>query len=97
MPTTKQREKILEVLRQTLEPRAEVHAMWEGGAAVFQRVDEWSDDAAAKLARACAKILLAAGCQPVPDRGPGGNDLADKQQQAAGWFYEEIARQDQGS
>lgn len=34
---------ILHALRATLEPRRDVLAMWEGGAAAFDRVDEWSD------------------------------------------------------
>jgi hypothetical protein len=34
---------ILHALRTTLEPRPDVLAMWEGGAAAFDRVDEWSD------------------------------------------------------
>ncbi len=36
-------EHIITALRQVLEPRADVLAMWEGGAAAFDRVDEWSD------------------------------------------------------
>jgi hypothetical protein len=34
---------ILTGLRQALEPLPYVNAMWEGGAAAFHRVDEWSD------------------------------------------------------
>ena len=37
------RSAILTTLRQALEPLPYVHAMWEGGAAAFGRVDEWSD------------------------------------------------------
>lgn len=37
------REVILSALRQALEPLDYVNAMWEGGAASFSRVDEWSD------------------------------------------------------
>ncbi|MCB0713665.1 MAG: nucleotidyltransferase domain-containing protein [Ignavibacteriae bacterium] len=37
------RETILERLRSTLEPLSYVDAMWEGGSAAFNRVDEWSD------------------------------------------------------
>jgi len=37
------REAILTGLRQALEPLPYVNAMWEGGAASFDRVDEWSD------------------------------------------------------
>jgi predicted nucleotidyltransferase len=34
---------VTETLRRTLEPADYVLAMWEGGAAAFGRVDEWSD------------------------------------------------------
>lgn len=34
---------ILNALTAALEPRPEVYAMWTGGAAAFNRVDEWSD------------------------------------------------------
>ena len=37
------REAILKTLRDALEPLDYVQAMWEGGAAAFKRVDEWSD------------------------------------------------------
>jgi hypothetical protein len=37
------REAILQALRTRLEPLEFVHAMWEGGAASFRRLDEWSD------------------------------------------------------
>ena len=37
------REQILAALESALEPLDYVHAMWEGGAAAFNRVDEWSD------------------------------------------------------
>lgn len=37
------REDIIEVLRGVLEPKDYMYAMWEGGAAAFGRVDEWSD------------------------------------------------------
>lgn len=37
------REQILTALQQALEPLDYVHAMWQGGAAAFGRVDEWSD------------------------------------------------------
>ena len=37
------REKILTTLRAVFEPLPYVYAMWEGGAASFDRVDEWSD------------------------------------------------------
>ena len=37
------REEIIDALRQRLEPLDFVLAMWEGGAAAFGRVDEWSD------------------------------------------------------
>jgi len=37
------RSSILSALRAALEPLPFVHAMWEGGAAAFGRVDEWSD------------------------------------------------------
>jgi hypothetical protein len=34
---------ILQALRNALEPLGYVHALWEGGAAAFDRVDAWSD------------------------------------------------------
>ncbi|MBF8284247.1 MAG: Nucleotidyltransferase protein, partial [Anaerolineales bacterium] len=37
------RSSILTALRAALEPLPYVHAIWEGGAAAFGRVDEWSD------------------------------------------------------
>jgi hypothetical protein len=37
------REGLLDALRERLEPLPHVHAMWEGGAVGFGRVDEWSD------------------------------------------------------
>lgn len=37
------RETILRALQEALEPLPFVHAMWQGGAAAFGRVDEWSD------------------------------------------------------
>jgi hypothetical protein len=37
------REKILAALKQKLEPLSYVNAMWEAGAAAFDRIDEWSD------------------------------------------------------
>jgi hypothetical protein len=37
------REDVLSALVATLEPLEQVHAMWEGGAAGFDRVDQWSD------------------------------------------------------
>jgi hypothetical protein len=37
------RHDIITTLRVALEPLDYVHAMWEGGAAAFNRVDEWSD------------------------------------------------------
>lgn len=37
------RETILTALRRTFEPLDYIHAMWEGGAVAFNRVDEWSD------------------------------------------------------
>lgn len=42
MPTLN-RQDILAALKTAMEPRPYVHAMWEGGAAAFNRVDEWSD------------------------------------------------------
>lgn len=41
--STLTREEIIEALRARLEPLDYVQAMWEGGAAAFNRVDEWSD------------------------------------------------------
>lgn len=40
---TVEREDILNSLKDALEPLGFVGAMWEGGAAAFGRVDEWSD------------------------------------------------------
>jgi hypothetical protein len=37
------RETIVEILTRALEPLEFIHALWEGGAAGFGRVDEWSD------------------------------------------------------
>ena len=37
------RKQILEKLIATLKPLDYVHALWEGGAAAFNRVDDWSD------------------------------------------------------
>jgi hypothetical protein len=37
------REHILTALQQAIEPLPYAHAMWQGGAAAFNRVDEWSD------------------------------------------------------
>lgn len=37
------REIIIQTLVDALEPLAYVHAFWEGGAAAFNRIDEWSD------------------------------------------------------
>ena len=37
------RQTILAAIRQALEPLGYIQAMWEGGAAAFGRVDEWSD------------------------------------------------------
>lgn len=38
-----ERDTVLSAIRSVLEPWERVHAMWEGGAAAFDRVDEWSD------------------------------------------------------
>ncbi len=37
------RQHILDAIQNLLEPRPEVKAFWQGGAAAFDRVDEWSD------------------------------------------------------
>ncbi|MCB9452625.1 MAG: nucleotidyltransferase domain-containing protein [Anaerolineaceae bacterium] len=37
------RETILDAVQTTLQPLDYVHAMWQGGAAAFNRADEWSD------------------------------------------------------
>ncbi len=37
------RKKIIQALVKALEPINYIHAFWEGGAAAFDRVDEWSD------------------------------------------------------
>lgn len=37
------RQQIIAAIREALEPLDFVYAMWEGGAASFHRVDEWSD------------------------------------------------------
>ncbi|MBN2149636.1 MAG: hypothetical protein JW726_19770 [Anaerolineales bacterium] len=42
-PCSLDRETILSALKETLEPLDYVYAMWEGGAAAFGRVDQWSD------------------------------------------------------
>ena len=36
-------EQVLQVLVEALEPLEYSHALWEGGAAAFNRLDEWSD------------------------------------------------------
>lgn len=41
--STLTRQEIIQALRARLEPLDYVQAMWEGGAAAFNRVDEWSD------------------------------------------------------
>jgi hypothetical protein len=41
--STVTRQTILTALREALEPLDYIHAMWEGGAAAFNRIDEWSD------------------------------------------------------
>lgn len=38
-----ERSRIVEALVEALEPLPTVHAMWEGGAAAFSRLDKWSD------------------------------------------------------
>ena len=37
------REVIVQTLTDALEPLDYIHAFWEGGAAAFERIDEWSD------------------------------------------------------
>lgn len=37
------RDDVIAAVRNVLEPEPHVYAMWEGGAAAFGRVDEWSD------------------------------------------------------
>lgn len=37
------REIVIQTLVDALEPLDYVHALWEGGAAAFDRIDEWSD------------------------------------------------------
>lgn len=37
------RQQIISALTQALEPQPFIYAMWEGGSAAFDRVDEWSD------------------------------------------------------
>ncbi len=37
------RDEVIGAIRESVEPLAHVHAMWEGGAASFDRLDEWSD------------------------------------------------------
>lgn len=41
--TSAQRRRIIEAVRVALEPQSWAHALWEGGAASFDRVDDWSD------------------------------------------------------
>lgn len=61
MPTLT-RDQILTALQNALEPLPYVHAMWQGGAAAFNRVDEWSDIDLQidvddeRLAEACAVV-----------------------------------------
>ena len=43
MNTPLTRAEILVTLRAALEPLPYTHALWEGGAAAFGRVDDWSD------------------------------------------------------
>lgn len=40
---TLERDELVTALVETLEPLPYIHAVWEGGAASWQRVDEWSD------------------------------------------------------
>jgi hypothetical protein len=42
-PTTIPRESILAALKAAVEPLEYTHAMWEGGAAAWNRIDQWSD------------------------------------------------------
>jgi len=42
-PKTLTRDIIIQTLVDALEPLDYVHAFWEGGAAAFDRIDEWSD------------------------------------------------------
>lgn len=42
-PTRLTKNEIIFALREVLEPLDYTHALWEGGAAAFERVDEWSD------------------------------------------------------
>ena len=37
------RDEVLKALVNSLEPLNYVHAFWEGGAAAYDRIDEWSD------------------------------------------------------
>ncbi|MFX0097428.1 MAG: hypothetical protein ACFE7E_06685 [Candidatus Hodarchaeota archaeon] len=37
------RDKVLKALIKSLEPLDYIHALWEGGAAAYKRIDEWSD------------------------------------------------------
>jgi hypothetical protein len=62
------REAILAGLRGALEPLPHVYALWEGGAAAFDRVDEWSDidvmvdvedERAAEVMALCERTLAA--------------------------------------
>jgi hypothetical protein len=43
VPKNITRNDIIQVLKETLEPLNYIHALWEGGAAAFSRIDEWSD------------------------------------------------------
>lgn len=43
LPHSLTREHILTSLQSAIEPLPYAHAMWQGGAAAFNRVDEWSD------------------------------------------------------
>lgn len=43
MSTQLSRQQIIAALTQALEPQPFIYAVWEGGSAAFDRVDEWSD------------------------------------------------------
>ncbi len=65
------RKVILQALRKALEPLGYVHAMWEGGAAAFDRVDEWSDiDLQVDAEDACIADVVKAAEQALEALSP---------------------------
>ncbi len=97
--STLDREAIVSALRQALEPLDHVYALWEGGAAAFDRVDVWSDidlmvdaadDRTAEVLAVCEAALAALSPitlkYEVPQPTWHGHGQAFFQLQAAGPF-----------